>query len=870
MEAHDQAVLEALDPLREAGFALHWLHPRTKRPIGNEWQKEPVASLADLRRTHATGNNLGVRTGEPSAMAAGGYLYILDLDIRIAELAEEAWARFAELFPGLDRASLPEVVSGAGGESRHLYLIADKPFWSKKLAVSGDKFRSPDGRWRYTWEIELFGTNKQVALPPSIHPDTGQPYRWLRPFDFSALDLGLGPFVPSAVIEHLAVAEATTYEFESREPLTFEPGQLERDLDDIPLDRIDDYHDWVLLGQALHHQFGASQEGFDLWVEHSKRSEKFDGSNSGLRTMRSKWRGFGRNRKQPVTMGTVRQWAIDARRARLIAQFDEEPEEDAFDEVAERRNSSPAGQSGAAEVRTTPLHPPSVINVDDLLGGPAELDPIDAVGTEDAAQSEPAIPDWMSLLDFNEEGAIRPTLHNVELIVRNDARLSGVPQLNEFTQETVQRRVPSRRAARRRNAAKPMIQLEGQIWHVRDALNGDLWSDDRDFSIRAMLEAPKTQGGYGLKVSDRDLKAAVVLAASRNAFHPVREYLTGLAWDGRPRVETLFIDYLGSPDTPYHRDAARMMMAAAVCRVFEPGHKFDFAVILEGVQGKRKSTFIRTLGRRWYAELDGDFHDAKEMIELMQGAWILEIPELSGFSRADVRAIKAFMSRQADRARLAYARRAGSFPRQCIFIGSTNDREYLKDNTGGRRFWPIACTVDEIDTEKLAHNVDQLWAEALVLYRAMRMAQPAGTLPLYLDGAALREAQGIQESRRVETEVDAMAGIIAAWLDKPLSTGNFDDDVDDLGKPRLRLETCLAEIWCECLGNDLKAYHRPSALMLGEAMRLVEGWDLAGSKVFPRYAKQKLYFRGGRTARARMVTAGSPTKIVEIGLAAAA
>jgi hypothetical protein len=821
----DETVISAVGKLANAGFALHWLHPKSKRPIGEGWSQAPIASPDDLRRAHSRGNNLGVRLGEPSAMSTGGHLHVLDIDIRIPDLADEAWAKLAELFPGLDVQRLPAVVSGSAGESRHLYLITDKPFWSKKLAVSEGKHRQFDkekGRdvWRYDWEIELFGTNKQVVLPPSIHPETGQPYRWLRPFDFNMLALGAGPHLPSTEIERLAVAETATYEFETRDPLTFEPGQLERDLDDIPVEHIDDYHDWIMLGQALHHQFGGSDEGFKLWEQHSRRSEKFDGKG-----MLSKWRGFGRNRRQPVTMATVRQWSLDARRARMVEQFT-----DAFDDI----DDAPAPES-------SPLS-----DIDAMLGGEDKPDPLALLdGTSDNA--------WLELLDFNEEGAIRPTLHNVELVVRHDPRLTGLPQINEFTQETVQRQTPGRKAARRRNPAKETRQLGGRVWEVKDKLNGDLWSDDRDFAIRSILEAPKTQGGYGVKVTDRDLRAAIVLSAHQNAFHPVREYLEGLQWDGVARAEALFIDYVGAADNAYHRAAARMMLVAAVCRVFEPGHKFDFAVILEGLQGKRKSTFIRILGRNWYAELDGDFHDAKQMIELMQGAWILEIPELTGFSKADVRAIKAFMSRQTDRARLAYARRAGSFPRQCIFIGSTNDREYLKDDTGGRRFWPVACEVEEIDTDALERHVDQVWAEAFAIYREMRARQPHGTLPLYLAGAALQEALGLQESRRVETEADAIAGLIGEWLERPLTTGSFDDDTDENGESRYRSETCLIEIWTECLGNDAASYlkNRQAQLSLSKAMQLVQGWSLAGSKSFAApYGKQKMYCRGGKAARA--------------------
>jgi predicted P-loop ATPase len=429
------------------------------------------------------------------------------------------------------------------------------------------------------------------------------------------------------------------------------------------------------------------------------------------------------------------------------------------------------------------------------------------------------------------------------MVVKNDARLTGLPQLNDFTHETVQRFTPGTLAARRKKQAKPVRQLAGKIWDVRDVLNGELWSDDRDFAIRSILEAPKTQGGYGIKVSDRDLKAAVVLAANENVFHPVKEYLTKHKWDGVSRAEQFFVTYLGAPDNHYTRMVSCLMLIAGVTRIFEPGHKFDFCVILEGTQGKGKSTLIQILGRNWFGELNGDFHDHKAMIELMQGKWIMEIPELSGFGRADVRQIKAFISTTEDRARMAYARRAGSFPRQCIFIGSTNDREYLKDDTGGRRFWPMPCTVDEIDTQALESNIDQIWAEAVVMYRAMRSAQPYGTLPLYLNQTSARvEAERLQESRRVESADDAMAGEITAWLDRPVSDGGLDDSA-----PARRDMTCLIQIWVECLGNDRRTYGQQASQALGRSMKLVKDWETTGSCAYfaDPYGKQRFYSRIG-------------------------
>lgn len=824
----DSTSLTAIVPLTAAGFAVHWLHPKSKRPYGNDWSEKPVASLEDLRRRRQPGDNTGVRLGEPSFTSAG-YLQVFDLDIRLPDLADEAWAEFARLLPGVDRATLPTVASGSGGESRHVYFVTDKPFFGRKIAVSEGKHRrethDPETGevkivWSYDWEIELFGTGKQVAMPPSIHPDTGRPYTWEREFDWDLMEMGIGPFISSAVIESLGVATTETYAFEAREPLTFRPGQLESELDLIPATRMDDRDDWITLGQALHHQFGGSEEGFELWMKHSARGDKFLVGSTRAKELR-RYRGFGRNRRQPVTMASVRQWAQDARAAALV---------DAFDDL---------------DVDDTDAADPA----EDMLGGaePENDDPLsdgyvskaDKIA-EAAAVANGTSVEWQSLLDLNEEGALKPTLHNVRLIVENDARLRGVPAYNEFTQEIVQRGTPGVRGARRKNQPKPTLQLDNPNWQLRDKVNGDFWTDDKDNAIRAIIEAPKTQGGWGIKVSDRDLKAAVDIAGRRNGFHPVREFLSGQTWDGAPRIERLFIDYLGAPDDSYHRAVGRLMMVAAVTRVFEPAHKFDTATILEGLQGKRKSTFISVLAKSWFSELDGDFEDAKQMVELMQGSWILEIPELSSFQKADVRHIKAFISRTTDKVRLAYARRAQDFPRQCIFIGSTNDDTYLKDETGGRRYWPVRCTVDQIDTDRLMTEVDQMWGEAVSVYREMRAAQPYGTLPLYLaEDDARVIAERLQESRRVESAEDALAGQIAEWLERPINNGGFDDDGS------LRVETCLLEIWCECLGRDTSAYVGGWPQTLGRAMKQIPAWSSTGARErFGKYGQQRAYRRG--------------------------
>lgn len=822
-------VLDQARPLVEAGVALHWLRPRSKAPVDTAWSEKPVPTWDDVKRSWRAGYNLGVRLGEPSRTAAG-YLHLIDLDIRRPEKAEEAWTALESLWPEVR--SFPFVVSGSGGESRHFYLVADRPFRSKKIARSEgyDLVFDPEkGREvkRRHWEIELFGTGKQAVLPPSIHPDTGLAYRWGRPLDLDLLDMGVGPTVADDLLTawgaHRDAGAASESEddllgFVRAQPMGLSEAEIRETLYDLPEEWVEDRDLWLQAGMALHHEYEGKQAGLLLWNEWSSRSKKYDADDQ-VRV----WRSFGESRGAPVRMATLIKAAGVARLERAHETDGDEPE-------------SPSSNATDDDI-------------DDLLGdGPSPKKPD---GAEDALIAPGALlapdPNWRSRLQYTEDGkGIRPTLHNVELIVRNDPRIRGVPAFNLLTQEIVQRGTPGTFRLRK-PGPKPVKQLAGPIWAVRDPVNGDLWSDERDNAIRAVIEAPSRQGGYSLKVTDRDLKAAIDLVAREQAFHPIRDYLSGLVWDGVPRLDTVFIRYLGCEDTPYSRAVSRLTLLGGVVRAFEPGHKFDFVPILEGLQGKRKSSFIEILARHWFAELQGDFHDRKSMVEKMQGSWILEIPELSGFGKSEVQEIKAFVSARKDKVRLSYERRAREFDRQCIFIGSTNDREYLRDQTGGRRFWPVECSVDEIDTTAFEREVDQLWAEAKAAYDEMRAVQPRATLPLYLsDEAAKKEALALQEERRVETAEDNLAGVIGAWLDGPLADDLGFEDADDLlGGPTRRDETCLMEIWCEMLHRDRSQLDQRASQWLGRAMKQVEGWHNAGQGRTKKYGKQRIYRRSG-------------------------
>ena len=210
----------------------------------------------------------------------------------------------------------------------------------------------------------------------------------------------------------------------------------------------------------------------------------------------------------------------------------------------------------------------------------------------------------------------------------------------------------------------------------------------------------------------------VIHMAKTKAYHPVKQYLNSLTWDKKERLDTWLTQAAGVTENVYTKAVARKVLVAAVARVMTPGVKFDHMMILEGGQGIGKSTLVRILGGEWFDNISLMPID-KDTIDAMQGKWILEVDELIGFNRQDLEKMKGFISRPVDRARLAYQRTTKPFPRQSIFIGTTNplgDNTYFRDETGNRRYWPITCGT--INQTWLKENRDQLFAEALVAFKA--------------------------------------------------------------------------------------------------------------------------------------------------------
>lgn len=262
----------------------------------------------------------------------------------------------------------------------------------------------------------------------------------------------------------------------------------------------------------------------------------------------------------------------------------------------------------------------------------------------------------------------------------------------------------------------------------------------------------------------RKIHQAIKWITETETRHPVREYLERLEWDGRPRIETWLIKAAGAKSTPYVRAASRLLLVAAVARIFEPGIKFDAMIILEGRQGAGKSRLVRALGGRWTLEGLPPLRSPndKDVISAMLGYWLIEIEELAAMRKADAETLKAFVSKTEDRVRLPYEATSRTFPRQCVLIGTTNDNSYLRDITGNRRFIPIA--INTVDFSRI--NRDQLWAEALVEFRKEEVNE------IVLPQSVWDEAEAEQEARRAEDPWEELISeyIAKVGSDEPLSS----------------------------------------------------------------------------------------------------
>ena len=306
-----------------------------------------------------------------------------------------------------------------------------------------------------------------------------------------------------------------------------------------------------------------------------------------------------------------------------------------------------------------------------------------------AAINENASGDWRNDLLLNLNGTVKPILANAITALRGADEWKGALAYDDFALKTVALRAPP--------WMSPGVQMPFP-WTTADDILATNWLQHQGICVPQHVAGP-----------------AVEVAAKDRRIHPVREYLQNLTWDGKSRLRSWLTTYLGVEPSLYAAAVGTRWMISAVARILSPGVKADTCLILEGPQGIKKSTALRVLGEPWFTDQIPELGSKDAAIQI-HGVWIVEIAELESMARTEVGRVKAFMSCQSDRFRPPYAARPIDSPRQCVFAGSVNHADYLRDDTGNRRFWPVECKAAVIDIDGLAAAKDQLWAEAVYLH----------------------------------------------------------------------------------------------------------------------------------------------------------
>lgn len=294
---------------------------------------------------------------------------------------------------------------------------------------------------------------------------------------------------------------------------------------------------------------------------------------------------------------------------------------------------------------------------------------------------------WKAKLRYDDSGNLRETLANLVHIINHDPAWRGVLAYDEFSGDVFKRRLPPGPAA-----------ILGE-WRDIDSSFARIWLEEQ----------------YELSPATLLVDEAIQVVAHLHAVHVVKEYLDPLRWDGKPRLKTMAIRYFGADDNPVHRFVMQAWMVGAIKRIYEPGSKFDNVLVLEGRQGLRKSTALAMLGGIWHAESITDAGN-KDSLVILRGKWIVEFSEFDALGRVETSRVKQHISASNDVYRPPYGKRAITVQRQTVFAATVNPEKYLRDETGARRFWPIRCG-PEIDIDALRRDRDQLWAEAIHLYR---------------------------------------------------------------------------------------------------------------------------------------------------------
>lgn len=678
------------------GFAIHYLRPNSKIPLKTGWTKGPRQDLLSLKKEYDKNLNLGVRLGEASFLN-DSFLAVLDVDIKSTESRhkKEALEKLFNLFPEVKNA--PFVLSGRGNGSAHYYVRLKKP-------VKGNE-RKGQSKELVKVLMPSVGPSKREFF--ELMPDEIKKGFRLRPaWEISVLSEGRQVVLPGSIHPDTKRHYVWGKKIEAK-------GQ------NIPLLQLETGKSAV-----LNENQGGSLKS-DTTPQNKRIWETVDINSLGLKDeqLAQIKTGLGVNDRSAtcfsLCMAMLQRGVSDSKIVSVLTDKKYFLGSTAFDHAKTTDRNRAAYWLEKYCLKKAK----EKVNTIAFEGEIKEL-------SEGLKKREP----WQNKLDLQKGPAgsppiLRPTLKNVLLILENEVG--------------------------------------------KDFLKRDLFAHDDFFACDTPWgchEGQKRSAGqedalkvktwlinlYEVECPIQVIEEALTRVTLNNTFHPVKDFLESLEWDGVFRIDRAFETYLGSEmEREYIRAVSRKFFLALIARIYEPGIKFDHVPVLEGFQGVGKSSFGRILvGEKWFMDGLPDLADKDAALNL-QGIWLCEMAELSSIYRSQLEATKAFITRQTDKIRPPYGHRRVDFPRSNVFLGTTNSKDYLSDPTGNRRYWPVE--VSFCDFKKLEADRLQLLAEAKFMYDFFNE-------PLYLKGKAKIQAELIQSLRKVEDEGDDMREKFLAWL----------------------------------------------------------------------------------------------------------
>lgn len=706
--------MSAIKSLCNLGFSLIPLHPKSKRPVGDKWNEKPKLTFEEFQKKYKLGQNIGVLLGSASNLKDETYLLCVDCDLKSDKEIHKRELEEALKASGLDVGLVS--MSGRGNGSHHRFFKSAEPLekgfrlaqssHSVKVHMPSVEASSNDKatltakevkagfRMRPAWEIDVKGKGTQVVLPPSVHPDSGLEYSWAEgrgPSQISQI-----PLAPSSISGRVSPDWSIS---------KIEVPEIE--FVDVDLKR-------VKISQAMKDLI-TTGKGLDTRYRGDRSSAIMAAlvalCDSGLRNnlvmsvmLDSEYSISEKSFERGESLeGAIRWLWPQLMKARAQAPQKEKA-----------RSSDGALREKGSDIAL------GAFNVYDEEGNVKE---------ENEENEDNLKEDWTGALQTSKNGTVLPSLFNHHLALK-----FSFPE-------------PFKENLKFNTFSNRKVFFANPIWANRN-LEGKEISDAAVSQFMHHCSSNASTDKIGLFEPRKD---AAYLAfdqlAFENSYHPVRDYLNQLEWDGVERLDKFLIDYIRCiGPKEYIKAVGRKTLVAAIARIMKPGCKFDHMLILEGYQGIGKSTALNILGGEWFTDALGSIAH-KDYIQSLEGNWIVEMGELATMGYDQNNSIKGFMSRKVDRARPAYGRTTDNFPRQCVIIGTTNDKEYLKDPSGNRRYWPVEVT--SIDLKKLKEDRDQLFAEAKTVYDSRAEK-------LYLDSALLRkqakEQQGLRQSEDPMTE----------------------------------------------------------------------------------------------------------------------